>query len=77
MTTIKHHCSFCGRPLDEPADPLSVVHDGNCLACIADAAHPDAQATSRLVAAKAVADRGETSDVIGWTQEQFLERFFH
>jgi len=31
---------------------------------------------SRLIRAKQAADRGETIDVTGWTEEQIAERFF-
>ncbi|MGD4116829.1 hypothetical protein QT569_22575, partial [Xanthomonas citri pv. citri] len=33
--TDPQQCTICGRLLDNPADPLSADHGGDCLACMA------------------------------------------
>lgn len=38
-----HPCRTCGRPLDEPRDPLSVSCGGDCLACMAECGDPDCE----------------------------------
>lgn len=44
-------CRICGRPLDNPSDPLSGDCGGDCLQCMADAGDLDCQAAVDAAAA--------------------------
>jgi hypothetical protein len=62
------NCKTCGRPLNDPANPLSADCGGDCLRCMAEAGDPEAKASVQQIMSTMLAINQQAAGGSRWVE---------